>query len=226
MITIYDDEESSEVSLVTLIPITEEKEPGGTSTPSPDASVPNPLRGDHESKSILDTDFINLSRTLKDSSRDELGSSGQKEELQQTEIETSIVDHKVSIELVTDSSILFDTSPANEHQTEVEPLEHIEEVQESVLEKIHTAGILGNNLTWGEQQIHEPVDEVSDIHAISYYRKRKFIIRMTTKKRRLTLDSSILITTEENLLSTECAKTSEFIGVVMDIIDATLDREK
>jgi hypothetical protein len=43
LITIYDDEESSEVSLITPVPITEEKEPGGTSAPTPDASIPNPL---------------------------------------------------------------------------------------------------------------------------------------------------------------------------------------
>jgi hypothetical protein len=48
----------------------------------------------------------------------------------------------------------------------------------------------------------------------------------TTKKRRLKLDSSILITTEEKLLNTEHAKTSELIGIGMDITDATLDRER
>jgi hypothetical protein len=39
----------------------------------------------------------------------------------------------------------------------------MEEVQELVLEQIHTSGIFGNTLTWGEQQIPEPVDEVFDI---------------------------------------------------------------
>jgi len=37
LITIYDDEEISEVSLVTLIAITKEKEPRGTYSPSPNA---------------------------------------------------------------------------------------------------------------------------------------------------------------------------------------------
>jgi hypothetical protein len=64
LITIYDDEESLEVSLVTLIPITEEKEPEKTSSPSPDASVQNPLQGDHEAESVLDTEFLDLSGTL------------------------------------------------------------------------------------------------------------------------------------------------------------------
>jgi hypothetical protein len=53
LITIYDDEESSEVSLITPVPITKEKEPGGTSTPILYASIPNPLQGDHEAESTL-----------------------------------------------------------------------------------------------------------------------------------------------------------------------------
>jgi hypothetical protein len=69
LITIYDDEESSEVSLVTLRLITEEKEPEGTSSPSLDASVPNPPQGDHEAKSVLETELLDLSGTLKYNSR-------------------------------------------------------------------------------------------------------------------------------------------------------------
>jgi hypothetical protein len=57
-------------------------------------------------------------------------------------------------------------------------------------------------LTWGYQKIPELMDEVSDIQAISYDRKRKSIMRRTTKNRRLTLDSAILITTEEDMLNT------------------------
>jgi hypothetical protein len=51
-------------------------------------------------------------------------------------------------------------------------------------------------------------------------------MRRTTKKRRLTQDNTILITTEENMLSTKIAKTTEPIGARMDIIDAMLDRKK
>jgi hypothetical protein len=70
------------------------------------------------------------------------------------------------------------------------------------------------------------VDEVADIHAIDYDQKRKAIIQRTTKKRRITLDRSILITTEEHLINIENAKTSKLIGVGMEITDATLDRAK
>jgi hypothetical protein len=62
---------------------------------------------------------------------------------------------------------------------------------------------------------------------ISYDRKRpKDIMRRTTKKIRLTLDSLILITTKEKLLNTEKTKKSTLIGVGMVITDATLDRAK
>jgi hypothetical protein len=46
------------------------------------------------------------------------------------------------------------------------------------------------------------------------------------KKRRITLDLSILITTEEDLINTKNTRTSDLIGVGMVISDATLDRAK
>ena len=102
----------------------------------------------------------------------------------------------------------------------------MEEVQEPSLEQIYTIGSLGNMLTWGDQQNPEPVDEFVDIHAIAYDQIRKYIIQRTTKKRRITLDRSILITTEENMINIEHAKTSELIGIGMAITNATLDKEK
>jgi hypothetical protein len=70
------------------------------------------------------------------------------------------------------------------------------------------------------------MDEVADIYVIAYDRKRKAIVQWTTKKRRITLDRSILTTTEEDLINTENARTSELIGVGRAISDATLDRAK
>jgi hypothetical protein len=81
-------------------------------------------------------------------------------------------------------------------------------------------------ITWGYQQIPEPMVEVADIHAISYDQKRKSIIKRTTKKRRLTLDRSILITREEKLIIIEHDKTYELIDVGMTITNATLDKER
>jgi hypothetical protein len=120
-----------------------------------------------------------------------------------------------------DSNLLPD-----EKQPEAKLLGHAKEVQEPNLENIYTFEGLGNTLTWGEQQITELVDEVIDIQDISYDRKRKYIMKRTTKKRTLTLDNSILITTEEKLISTKHAKTSDLIDVGMEITDATLDRAR
>jgi hypothetical protein len=84
----------------------------------------------------------------------------------------------------------------------------------------------GNILTWGDQQIPKPLDEVVDIQAISYDQTRKAIVKRTTKKRRLTLDHSILITTEEKMINMEHAKTFELINAEIAITYATLNREK
>jgi hypothetical protein len=43
-----------------------------------------------------------------------------------------------------------------------------EKGKETMLEHFHTPGSLGNVLTWGDQPIPEPVDEVVDVQAISY----------------------------------------------------------
>jgi hypothetical protein len=121
---------------------------------------------------------------------------------------------------------LASTLPPDEKQLEAKLSERIEEVQESSLEQIYTVGSLGNMLTWGDQKIPKPMDEVADIQAITYDRKRKSIKNRTTKKRRLTLDNSILITTKEKLISTGHAKMFELIGAGMEITDATLDRAR
>jgi hypothetical protein len=51
-------------------------------------------------------------------------------------------------------------------------------------------------------------------------------VKRTTKKRRIMLDNSILITMEENFLITKHTKMSELINVGMAITDAALDRER
>jgi hypothetical protein len=60
LITIYDDEESSEVSLVTLVQITEEKEPEKASSPAPDAQIQGLPQNDQEVKSVLDTELLDV----------------------------------------------------------------------------------------------------------------------------------------------------------------------
>jgi hypothetical protein len=93
LITIYDKEESSEVSLVTPVQITEEKEPEKASTPGPDALIQNIPQTDHEVKSVLEMELIEFLGTPMDNSRDDLGSGGQKYEFPQQEIDTSTTDY-------------------------------------------------------------------------------------------------------------------------------------
>jgi hypothetical protein len=147
LITIYDDEQILEVSLITPVPITEEKESKKASTPSPDALVKYLLQSDHEVECVLDIELLDLSRNPKDNSRDELGSYGQKEEVQKQEIDTSTTDDQVSTEPTPGSSSLANASPTDEQQMEVEPSEHMKQVQEPTVEQIHTARSLGNTLT-------------------------------------------------------------------------------
>jgi hypothetical protein len=150
------------------VPITKEKELGKTFSPTSDAYILNPKKGKHEVEIILDTKFRDLSRTLKDNSRDEIGSGEQEYELKKLDIDTSTTNNQVNIEPMFVSPFKTDTPPVERHELEVNPLEHtkvspIKEVHESVLEKIYTTGSLGNNLTWGDQQIPELMDEVTDI---------------------------------------------------------------
>jgi hypothetical protein len=143
-----------------------------------------------------------------DSPKDELGSAKQGEEIPEQEIGISTTNYQVSIEPSPDSSILASNLPLDEQQLEAKLSGHMEEVQEPNLEHIYTVGSLGNMLTCGEQKIPEPMDEVIDIQDIAYDLKRRAIMKITTKKMRITMDISILITTEEKLISTEHAKTS------------------
>jgi hypothetical protein len=70
------------------------------------------------------------------------------------------------------------------------------------------------------------VDEVDDIQSIAYDRKRKWIVKRTGKKRRITLDSAVIITMEETLLDTGQSKVTELLGVSMPISSAIIDRER
>jgi hypothetical protein len=71
LITIYDDEESLEVSLVTLVKIIEEKELEMASSPAPDAQIQGLPQNDQEVKSVLDIELLDVLETQMDSPMDE-----------------------------------------------------------------------------------------------------------------------------------------------------------
>lgn len=58
LITIYEDEEGSKSSCITLVPITQEEDPRETSAPTFDVLIPNPQEGDYEARNILKTEFL------------------------------------------------------------------------------------------------------------------------------------------------------------------------
>jgi hypothetical protein len=69
------------------------------------------------------------------------------------------------------------------------------------LEHFNTPIILVNALSWGDQPILEIVDEVVNVEAIAYDSKIQLVVKRTGKKRRITLYSVVMITTEETLLN-------------------------
>jgi hypothetical protein len=98
--------------------------------------------------------------------------------------------------------------------------------REPTMEHLYMEGGLGNTLSWGDQQIPEPIDEVVDIHDNSYDRKRKAMMKTIVRKRNLTLDNTLFIITEETLFDTKNTRMTELIRVGMAITDATLVKEK
>jgi hypothetical protein len=92
LITIYDDEESSKVLRITLVPITQEEVPGETSAPITDVLIPNPHEGDHKARSTLDIEFLDQLGTHPQnaSSKNVLGVGEQEDEMEKPEINTSM----------------------------------------------------------------------------------------------------------------------------------------
>jgi hypothetical protein len=201
---IYSDNESSEPYHDTPACVQEEKGPKKTSSPDPEVQEKEVSQEEIEAESGLDTKGSNVSEAKEDLD-DKPKSEESKKESPRKEINGSMANKKVSHELVPDIYILPINIILDEQQEEVSPTRHNKEVQEPNIQKIYTAGSLGNTLTWGDQQIPELVDEVAYIYANSYDQKRNTIIQRTAKKRRITLDHSILVTTEENLINTSNA---------------------
>jgi hypothetical protein len=87
LITIYDDEDISKVSLVSPMQITKEKEPDRESTPVLDAPSQTRPQREHELESTLDVEPLDIPGAQMDIARDELGLGKQEEEIPQQEID-------------------------------------------------------------------------------------------------------------------------------------------
>jgi hypothetical protein len=118
LITIYDDEEGSEASCITPVPITQEEEPGETSAPASDVLIPNPQEGDHEARNTLDTEFLDQLGTQpqNDSSKNDLGAGEQEEEMQQPKIDISTVELPANVDPLPTSPSRTKTPSADEDQ--------------------------------------------------------------------------------------------------------------
>jgi hypothetical protein len=224
LIQVYSDDESPEPSHGTPVHVQEEEGPERTPSPEPEVQDKEVSQKEAEAKSSLDTKDSDKSGTEVDLN-DEPEPRETKKGSPQKEIDSSAADEQ-EVTSIPDTSILPNIQIPDEQQVAVGPARQRKEVQEPTLEQIYTTGSLENNLTWGDQQIPEPVDEVADIYVISYDQKRKAIIQRTAKKRRITLDHSILVTTEENLINTADTRTSELIGMGKSLSDATQDRAR
>jgi hypothetical protein len=225
-IDIYSDDESPEASQKTSVHVEEEKGAEEKTPLVPDVQSQEDTREEKGAESGLDTETPDAPETRAGSPKDKSELDVSKERSPQKDIGDATARIQASIELAPDTSIPLDTQVPDKHQEEVGPSEKNKEVQESDLEQIYTTDSLGNMLTWGDQQIPEPVDEVADIYAISYDQKRKAIMQRTAKKRKITVDHSILVTTEESLINTADARTSELIGVGRALSDAAQDRAR
>jgi len=69
-----------------------------------------------------------------------------------------------------------------------------------IIENFHTPGSMGNILAWDDQPILEPLDDVADIESIAYDRKMHLLVKITQRKMKLTLDSIVIMTSEETCL--------------------------
>jgi hypothetical protein len=100
LIMIYDDEEESEASHITLVPITQEKEPGETSSPVFDDVTPNPQEGDLVARSTLDTIFLDQLGTQpqNDSSKNDLDTGEQEEGMGQPKIDISMAELPANVD--------------------------------------------------------------------------------------------------------------------------------
>jgi hypothetical protein len=67
---------------------------------------------------------------------------------------------------------------------------------------------------------------VFDVKAIIYNRKRQVVVKRTSKKERLTLDSVVVITMKETMLDAKKSKVSELLGARVDIYSVTIDKAR
>jgi hypothetical protein len=79
-------------------------------------------------------------------------------------------------------------------------------------------------LSWGDQPIPHLVEDVVDLESFSYDKKKKSIVKRTHRKRKVTLDSGVLSTTEEVIIDTKKDKMSQLYSIGLAISHASYDK--
>jgi hypothetical protein len=114
LINIYDDEERREVSLVTPVQITEEKELEKTPSPALNSQIWDLPQNEQEVESVLDTNLPDAPETQAGSPKDVSRSGEEKEETPHQEIDISADDNQVSTKPTPDASISISTQIPNQ----------------------------------------------------------------------------------------------------------------
>jgi hypothetical protein len=98
--------------------------------------------------------------------------------------------------------------------------------RKATMEHFYMAGSLGNTLSWGDQQIIEPIDKVLMCRPSLMTRNERQVMKRNVKRRRFNLDNNFFVTMKDTLFDIENTKVSELLGVGMVITNATLDEAK
>jgi hypothetical protein len=72
--------------------------------------------------------------------------------------------------------------------------------KEPKMEKFYIPGSLENVLSWGDRPILYPLEVVVDSYTISYNCQRKYIVKITQKRRRVDVESVVICITEEPIM--------------------------
>lgn len=153
LVTIYDNEEESEASHITPVPITQEKEPGETYVPVSSDVTPNPKEGDLVARSTLDTVLLDQLGTQpqNESSKNDLD-VGEQEGMGQPKISISTTEPLANVDPSPTSPSRTKTPSADEDQQEAKSPEHTgispaRELREPAMEHLYRTRSLDNTLS-------------------------------------------------------------------------------
>jgi hypothetical protein len=132
LITIYDDDEGSEVSHISLVVITQEESPGEVSTLAPDEIVPESREGGQDATIASEVEFLSsmekqpMGETQPHgaSSKDDMDTGEQGGTMKPPEIGTPLAEPSIGTELPSTPSSGVKVQPIFETMQDDQPTEH------------------------------------------------------------------------------------------------------